>query len=94
MARLFEDDRGLGYYLQTGKIAEPDMFGNFPEMPKTRKNLKDRGQRMSCGCMVSKDIGMYNTCRHFCAYCYANTSRECVLRNAAKHNDNSESIIG
>ena len=93
MARLFEDDRELGYYLQTGKLAEPDMFGNFPEIPKARKNLKDKGQRMSCGCMVSKDIGMYNTCRHFCVYCYANTSKECVLNNKAKHNDESESII-
>ena len=36
---------------------------------------------------------MYNTCRHFCVYCYANTSKECVLRNAEKHDENSESII-
>ena len=43
--------------------------------------------------MVSKDIGMYNTYRHFRVYCYANTSKECVIRNAAMHNDDSESII-
>jgi len=27
-------------------------------------------------------------------YCYANTSKEVVLKNKDKHNDESESIIG
>ena len=33
-------------------------------------------------------IGMYDTW-HFCVYCYANTSKDCVLKNASK-----QSIIG
>ena len=93
MARLFVDDKQLLYYLATGKLVEPDMFGEFPPVPSKVKDLKDKGQRKACGCMVSKDIGMYNTCRHFCVYCYANASKECVLANAKRHSDESESII-
>lgn len=94
MKRIFADDKELVYYLHTGKIPEPDMFGGLPPIPAKSKDLKDKGQRKICGCMISKDIGMYNTCRHFCVYCYANTSREAVLRNKDKHRDDSESIIG
>lgn len=94
MERLFADDKELVYYLRTGKLPEPDLFGGILELPLESKNLKDKGQRKLCGCMISKDIGMYNTCRHLCAYCYANTSRNVVMSNKGKHSDESESIIG
>lgn len=43
--------------------------------------LKDPGQRNTCRCIVSKDIGQYSTCMHLCAYCYANTFPDTARRN-------------
>lgn len=93
MKRLWHQDKELLYYLYYGDLPDA-MFGlDFNQPALSPEKLKDKGQRKVCGCMVSKDIGMYNTCRHLCVYCYANTSKESVLKNEAKHNDESESII-
>ncbi len=62
-----------------------------------KKDNRDKDQRQFCGCMVSKDIGEYNTCPHLCEYCYANTGKEVAVRNweqAKRTNWNSETITG
>lgn len=53
-----------------------------------------KSQRAACACVLGTDIGAYNSCGHLCRYCYANASRESVLRNMRLHDPQSPLLIG
>lgn len=108
MIRFAYQDKELMKFLGVEvKTKTGDLFSSFvlPENAidldethyaiKTKDN-RDKGQRTACGCMVSKDIGEYNTCPHLCEYCYANSSKEVAVRNWKCHqlNMDSETITG
>lgn len=57
-------------------------------------HTKDPGQRAACGCVVSRDIGMYDTCTFGCVYCYATTSLDQARRAHEDHDPESPSLAG
>ena len=63
----------------TGKI--------YKKKWKARKDLV-------CQYIEMVDIGVYNSCKHFCKYCYANYDEKKVNDNYSKHNPKSSLLIG
>ena len=57
--------------------------------PLHLKYTKDAYQREHCLCMVSKDIGINNTCLHGCPYCYSTTNYTVAQRRFNDHNPDS-----
>jgi len=86
--RIGKNDKKILNWLGIDNTAS--LFGD-EYLPNIK--FKDKGQRKECGCVASKDIGMYNSCSHLCSYCYANHSINLVKTNIKKHNKNNQSII-
>lgn len=75
-----------------GRCIDPALIQRLWSMPLNV--TKDPGQRPHCGCAVSKDIGVNDTCLHGCRYCYATVSRRLALRRYAEHDPHAEALWG
>ncbi|MEE9199952.1 MAG: DUF1848 domain-containing protein [Candidatus Brocadiales bacterium] len=97
--REIADSHGITLYscckeaLATGGVRQARcvdgelLFKLFPHRPRqTKINPTRRG----CRCVVSRDIGAYDTCPHGCVYCYANMNKELAKKRSATHDPSSD----
>ena len=75
-----------------GKCIDDRLLRDVFDIPV--QSEKDKGQREECGCIKSVDIGMYNTCLHECAYCYATYNKKAAISNKEKHYETSPFLLG
>ncbi len=80
------------YGIRPGKCIDDEYIKNVFDIDVTHK--KDKSQRQECGCVISRDIGMYDTCVYGCQYCYATSSFERAKKNREQHDPESPSLIG
>lgn len=87
----FEDETLVEYGFIKGECMSKELAKKI-----TGKDYKKWSARKEkkCECVELVDIGVYNTCKHFCKYCYANYDEKKVIDNMRKHNPDSSLLVG
>lgn len=87
----FEEETLVEYGFQKGECFSKELA--YKLTGKTFKTWKARKEG-KCNCAEMVDIGSYNSCSHFCKYCYANFDENLVFKNKSQHDPNSSMLIG
>ena len=61
---------------------------------KTNKTSFKKWKARGCNCVEMVDIGVYNSCKHYCKYCYANYDERKVEENFNNHYKDSSLLVG
>jgi len=77
--------------IKPGKCIDDEYIREVFNIDVTHR--KDKGQRDACGCVESRDIGVYDTCILGCQYCYATSSFDKALINYKEHDKDAPSMI-
>lgn len=87
----FEDKNLCEYGFTKGECMSKELA--YKLTGKTYKKWTARKEK-KCNCVEMVDIGVYNSCKHFCKYCYANFDEKQVINNFNNHNPNSSLLVG
>ncbi len=87
----FEDRNLEEYGFRVGECLSAEMAYHLTGKKYPRWKAR-AGQK--CQCVQMVDIGAYNTCPHFCQYCYANYDEKMVKHNREEHDPQSSLLIG
>ena len=79
------------YGVKRGKCIDDELIQRLFGIDVCHK--KDGAQRPACGCVQSRDIGIYNSCLFGCAYCYATSSFTAAAANHRRHDPDAAALI-
>jgi len=79
------------YGVSPGKCIDNDLI--FTTFGLHTNPAKDAHQRAACGCVASRDIGMYDSCLFGCQYCYATASFAQAQTHHARHDPLTSSLL-
>lgn len=92
MIQTCAEDENLVEY---GFIKDDCLSRNLAFRLTGKTNFKKWNARRgkNCNCVEMVDIGVYNCCKHYCKYCYANFDEDRVNENFLNHDSNSSLLV-